>query len=228
MLDLEKHRLIMVQILKDIYTEFTLGNSLGFKGGTATYLLYDLPRFSVDLDFDLLPGAKEQEVFFKLEQILKSYGKVMDQQQKRATLFFLLSYEKEQRNIKVEISKRVFPNRYEHRIFLGIPLRVMAKEDMFAHKLVALLERKEMAHRDLFDLWFFAKNKWDIHKELVELRTRLSFKQYVGKCIEKIGKMNERYILHGLGELLDPKIKAWAKANLKKELLFYFQARFLL
>jgi hypothetical protein len=40
--------------------------------------------------------------------------------------------------------------------------------------------------------------------------------------------MDERYILHGLGELLDPKIKAWAKANLKKELLFYFQARFLL
>ena len=79
MLDLEKHRLIMVQILKDIYTEFTLGNSLGFKGGTAAYLLYDLPRFSVDLDFDLLPGAKEQEVFFKLEQILKSYGQVMDQ-----------------------------------------------------------------------------------------------------------------------------------------------------
>ena len=99
---------------------------------------------------------------------------------------------------------------------------------MFAHKLVALLERTEPAHRDLFDLWFFAKNKWELHKELVELRTRLPFKQYVGKCIEKIGKMDERYILHGLGELLDPKIKAWAKANLKKELLFYFQARFLL
>jgi len=228
MLDLEKHRLIMVQILKDIFSEFTLENSLGFKGGTAAYLLYDLPRFSVGLDFDLLPGAKEQEVFFKLEQILTSYGQVMDRQQKRATLFFLLSYQQEQRNIKVEISRRVFPNRYEHRVFLGIPLRVMAKEDMFAHKLVALLERKETAHRDLFDLWFFAKNQWELHKELVELRTRLTFKQYVGKCIEKIGKMDERYILHGLGELLDPKIKAWAKANLKKELLFYFQARFLL
>ena len=228
MLDLEKHRLIMVQILKDIFTDISLGNLLGLTGGTAAYLLYDLPRFSVDLDFDLLPVAKAKEVFSKVERILKSYGKIMEQQQKRATLFFLLSYEKEQRNIKVEISRRAFPNWYETKIFLGISLRVMVKEDMFAHKLVALLERKETANRDIFDLWFFAKNKWDINKELVELRTQLSFKQSLGNCIEKIGKINERYILHGLGELLDPKVKDWVKTNLKKELLFYLKARFLL
>jgi len=77
MLDLEKHRLIMVQILKDIFTDISLGNLLGLKGGTAAYLLYDLPRFSVDLDFDLLPVAKEKEVFSKVERILKSYGKIM-------------------------------------------------------------------------------------------------------------------------------------------------------
>lgn len=128
MLDLEKHRLIMVQILKDIFTDISLGNLLGLKGGTAAYLLYDLPRFSVDLDFDLLPAAKEKEVFSKVERILKSYGRIMEQQQKRATLFFLLSYEKEQRNIKVEISRRAFSTRYETKIFLGISLRVMVKE----------------------------------------------------------------------------------------------------
>jgi predicted nucleotidyltransferase component of viral defense system len=228
MLDLEKHRLTMVQILKDIFTDISLENLLGFKGGTAAYLLHDLPRFSVDLDFDLLSPAKEEEVFYKVGQILRSYGKITEQQQKRFTLFFLLSYEKHQRNIKVKISRRIFPSHYENRTFLGILLQVMVKEDLFAHKLVTLLERKEMANRDLFDLWFFARNKWDINKELVELRTKLPFKQYLHKCLERIEKINERKILHGLGELLNDKLKEWVKSNLKKELLFFLKARFLL
>lgn len=228
MIDLEKHRLIMVQILKDIFTDISLGNMVGFKGGTAAYLLYDLPRFSVDLDFDLLPDAREKDVFSDIETILKSYGTIKEQRQKRFTLFYLLSYEKAQRNIKIEISRRIFPNRYEHTSFLGISLRVMVKEDMFAHKLVALLDRKEIAHRDLFDLWFFAKSRWDINKKLVELRTQLPFKQYVGKCVERIEKVNEHYVLQGLGELLDDKTKVWVKANLKKELAFCLKAHFLL
>ncbi len=32
---------------------------------------------------------------------------------------------------------------------------VMKKEDMFAHKLVAMTERTGMANRDIFDVWFF-------------------------------------------------------------------------
>ena len=44
----------MGQILKDIYTDASISSLLGFKGGTCVYLFYNLPRFSVDLDFDLL------------------------------------------------------------------------------------------------------------------------------------------------------------------------------
>ncbi len=53
MFDLSKHRFILVQILKDVYSDGKLGRYLGFKGGTACYLFYNLPRFSVDLDFAL-------------------------------------------------------------------------------------------------------------------------------------------------------------------------------
>ena len=54
MLNTKEHKNILVRIVKDIYTDNTLGPLLGFKGGTAAMLLYELDRFSVDLDFDLL------------------------------------------------------------------------------------------------------------------------------------------------------------------------------
>jgi len=53
MLNKEKHQLIMGRILKDVYTDVSIAPLLGFKGGTCAYFFYGLPRFSVDLDFDL-------------------------------------------------------------------------------------------------------------------------------------------------------------------------------
>ena len=37
-----EHKNILLQILKDIYTDVTVGPILGFKGGTAAYLFYNL------------------------------------------------------------------------------------------------------------------------------------------------------------------------------------------
>ena len=59
-----------------IYTDSSLGPILGFKGGTAANFFYDLGRFSVDLDFDLLKGDKEAIVFEKIEKILREYGTI--------------------------------------------------------------------------------------------------------------------------------------------------------
>ena len=44
------HKNVLIRILKDIFTDPTIGPVLGFKGGTAAYLFYGLNRFSVDLD----------------------------------------------------------------------------------------------------------------------------------------------------------------------------------
>lgn len=220
MFDLAKHRFILVKILKDVYSDEKLGRFLGFKGGTACYLFYNLPRFSVDLDFTLLDQEKKDEVFERVKNILEKYGKLKEVREKRFTLFFLLFYKQEAKNIKVEISKRSFPDYYQVKNYLGIPVLVMKKEDIFAHKLVALLERKNIANRDLFDLWYFLKNSWSVNEELVEVRTKKKFKNYLKECIVKIKTVNERYILQGLGEVLDSKQKEWVKKNLKQELIF--------
>ena len=53
-LDKHTHKFTLASLLKDIYSHPDLGPIFGFKGGTAALLFYDLPRFSLDLDFDLL------------------------------------------------------------------------------------------------------------------------------------------------------------------------------
>src|SRR3989338_6916435 len=108
MINKEKHQLIMGQILKDIYTDVSVGPLLGFKGGTCAYFFYNLPRFSADLDFDLLAASDENQklVFEKIINILDKYGQIKDQYIKRFTVFALLSYGDDDHNIKVEINVR--------------------------------------------------------------------------------------------------------------------------
>jgi predicted nucleotidyltransferase component of viral defense system len=225
MLDRDYHKTLLLQTLKEIYTDPSLGPILGFKGGTAAYFFYDLSRFSVDLDFDLLQANKEVEVFSKIRDILTKFGTIREKYNKKNTLFFMLSYIHEAQNIKVEISKRTFGSKYELKDYLGVPMMVMVKEDMFAHKLVAMVERGKIANRDIFDVWFFLNNRWQVNKEIVEKRTGMEFKDFIEKCINFIESINEKNILGGMGELLDEKMKKWVKIKLKEEILFLLKIR---
>lgn len=222
MLDIAIHRTLLITILKDIFTDQTLAQQLAFKGGTAVLLFYNLPRFSVDLDFDLLHAEKEEMVFKRVEAILNKYGTVKAQR-KRYSLFFLLSYKDKAhgaQNVKVEINKRSFGSRYEIKQYLGIHMKVMIQEDIAAHKLVAMYERMESANRDIFDVWFFLHNSWPVNKNIVEQRTNMSYKAFLKETIKALEKVNNRTILSGIGELLNAKQKAWVKTHLKNETIF--------
>ena len=219
-LNLATHKNILLKILKDIYTDTSLGPLLGFKGGTATYLFYNLDRFSIDLDFDLLDETKGQEVFDKVEKIVKKYGTIKEKRDKKHTLFILLSYSDEAQNIKIEINKRSFGSQYEVKNYLGISMLVMKNEDMFAHKLVAMIERNKTANRDIYDVHFFLNNNWGINKEIVEKRTEIKFADYLKKCIEFVKNIPNQGILSGMGELIKEKQKDWIKSELKKNTVF--------
>lgn len=225
MLDRNIHKTVLLQILKDVYSEASLGPVLGFKGGTAAHFFYGLDRFSVDLDFDLLNENRESVVFEKVDGILRGYGIIKEKREKQHTLFFLLSYDGKAQNIKVEINRRIFGSRYELKNYLGIPMLVMVKEDMFAHKLVAALERTKTANRDVYDIWHFLKSRWPINKEIVEKRTKMGFKDHLKSCIEFVESLSDRNILSGMGELLDEKQKAWARSNLRKDTVFLLKIR---
>jgi predicted nucleotidyltransferase component of viral defense system len=225
MLDAAHHKTILIRILKDMYTDATVGPFLGFKGGTAAYLFYGLNRFSVDLDFDLLDVSHEQSVFDRIKEILAEYGTIKESYKKRYTLFFRLSYTENHQNIKVEVNLRNFGSQYEVKSYLGISMKVMVKEDMAANKMVAMLERIGHANRDIFDTYFFLKNDWPINAQIIERRTGQSMHQFLNACIKTLESMNNVGILSGLGELIDAKQKVWVKNHLRTETIFLLQLK---
>ncbi len=221
-----KHKSILIKILKDIYSDPTIGPILGFKGGTAAYLFYNLDRFSVDLDFDLLDLTKEDIVFEKIKDILKKYGRIKTADKKRYSLIYILAYDEKDpdaQNVKVEVNRRNFGSRYVIKSYLGIPMKVMIPEDMAANKLVAFYERIGKTNRDIYDTWFFFANNWSINQELVEKRTNMPFKDFLETCCGLLEKMDNKGILSGMGEVLTEKQKVWVKNKLKDELLFQFR-----
>ncbi len=219
-LDYSKHKNILLQILKDIYTDTTIAPYLGFKGGTAAMMFYDLPRNSVDLDLDLLDETKEDEVFDRINKIVADYGKITNSYKQRYNLRNVMSYDPKAQNVKVEVNRRQFGSKYEMKTLLGISMLVMTKEDMFAHKLMAMLERIGKTSRDIFDVQYFAKNNWPINRKIVEERSGVSYKEALEKCIVLLEKMDNKHILDGLGELLTDSQKDSARVKLKSDTIF--------
>lgn len=223
MTDLNRHKFFLVQILKDIYSDIELASWLGFKGGTSLMFFYDLPRFSVDLDFNLLNTEKEEMVFEKLQTILLKYGTITDKAIKFYGSILVLDYGTGERKLKVEVSNRLFNNHYEIKNLLGINMKVMVLPDMFAHKLCTLLDRNELTNRDIFDCWFFMQKQTPINKDLVEARIGIALAEYLQKCIDKLESISDKGLMHGIGELMDSNMKNFVKTKLRSETIGLFR-----
>ncbi len=231
MLNKQHHQLLMAQILKDIYTDPMLANSLGFKGGTCGFFFYQLPRFSVDLDFDLLnlESSEKQLILDKLVQILHKYGQLKEQRLKRFTIFLLLSYGDDDRNIKVEINTRQLwsdmTELFNIESYLGVGMRAASQDYLFAGKLMALAQRSRLASRDIFDVHYFCSKQWSIHRELVELNTKESLHSWLLRCADIVAQVDNTHIMQGLSELLQtPEQKSWVKHHLKTDAEFMLRS----
>ena len=217
MLDVNRHKFFLLQVLKEIYSDPELASSLAFKGGTALMLFHDLPRFSVDLDFNLTANSDEEVASAKLRAILVKHGTIRDEARKRYGMLLVLNYEDDGRNLKVEVSNRSYPDEYELRDYLGVSMNVMRLEYMFTHKLMALLDRNALTNRDVFDCWFCMKQRLVLRKSILDLRLKGTFEDYMDKAIEAVTAISGNRILDGIGELLDPELKKWVKTDLTSE-----------
>ncbi|MDD2198229.1 MAG: nucleotidyl transferase AbiEii/AbiGii toxin family protein [Bacteroidales bacterium] len=217
MFDISSHKYYLVRILKDIYSDPLLSSVLGFKGGTAHMLFYNLPRFSVDLDFNLLDKTESDLVFQKLRNILSSYGQIKDEAQKYYGLLLVLNYGAHNRNLKLEISNREYKDRYQNLNYLGIMIKVMHVEDMFTHKLCALTDRKSIAGRDVFDIYYFLKDNIKINHEIIKQRTNMDVSEYIEYSIYTIKNIKKTSLLNGIGELVDEDVKSFVKNKLQDE-----------
>lgn len=223
MLDRQKHEQILKNILRDIYTSIDLQAKFVFKGGTCLYLFYELDRFSVDLDFNLVANDFDHKL---VTSILEKYMEVNDQRNKHFTWFWLGSYEKERRHIKVEVSKRDYPDTYINKDFYGITIPTLSPDCMFSHKLCAITDRKKLQNRDLYDAHFMFTKDFSVNEEIIKIRTGKTLKEYFIYLIDFIGQhANKNNILEGLGELLTEQQKIEVKNTLLDDLLFDLKTR---
>ncbi|MDR3327586.1 MAG: nucleotidyl transferase AbiEii/AbiGii toxin family protein [Prevotellaceae bacterium] len=217
MMDLQQHKFYISQILTDIYSDKKLAHCLGFKGGTALMFFHSLPRFSVDLDFNLIDTSHSEEVYQKLRNIVLKYGRIHDEAQKFFGDILVLDYGLNQRKLEIDISHRQENDEYEIKNFLGIGIKVMNISDMFAHKFIALLGRKELANRDIFDCWFLMSKQTPINKQIVETKTNKPFADYLQDCIDVLENYPKKSLLDRLGELVDEDMKSFVKNKLQQE-----------
>jgi len=210
MLNKERHRTLMFQIIKDIFNS-DIWKYLGFKWWTACYFLYALDRFSTDLDFDLIDNTKN--VDDELINILRKYWNL------KVSNKMILSYWESDVNIKIDINRKIWKNNsYEFVNFYWNTIRVQDKSTIFANKLVALIERH--TNRDIYDVYFMFTNIFSINEKIIIERTWKTNKELLIQIKEKLEKLPKNYkILDWLWEVLDEKQKAFVKNKLVSELL---------
>lgn len=176
-----------IKILDKIFNS-SLKDKLYLKGGTALRLGYNSPRYSEDLDFDLIKKTSEAEFQKTIKNISRQLNiKISDLHSKFYTHLaeFKIAEDFLPRNfsIKIEISKRDKKYHYSPSLLTSptTNLQVLAfvekLEEILKDKIDTLKRRRKA--RDLFDIWFMAQKlrqplptklpkipKQDIRKEL--------------------------------------------------------------
>lgn len=216
-MDKQRHKLYMAQILSLIFKDKDLCNVIGFKGGTALMFFHNLPRFSTDLDFNLLDVSKQDVVYNKVRQILLRFGTIDDEAKKLYGPILVLNYGKGERMLKVEISNRQYDNHYETKTLAGTDIRVLTVPDMFAHKLCAMGER--LSPRDVFDVWFFLQQMHaSVNENIIKERTGKTVAEYAAWCSQRVREASPKLLMQGLGEVIDDtRTKNFVKTRLIEE-----------
>lgn len=202
-------------VLHSIYQQVV--DELVLKGGTALHKLYNLDRFSEDLD---LTAAKEVDLGSLLESAerhLKSFGALVEKVQREEDADFFKArlgirgplYAGSQLSlsfVRIEVNKRAdvekpIVKRYAPN-FPDIPafeILALTEEEILAEKIRALSTRTQA--RDLYDSYHLLKKGIEIDAKLVE--RKLSDYGLVydpARLLERAGKMRKSWA--GLGSLV--------------------------
>ena len=176
---------------KLLYWIFKLTNNLVFKGGTALYKLYNMPRFSEDLDFTLLePRERIEDKIIKIAEKLNAEINV---KKLKTSLLFKLRFKgilTSYNTIRIDVSLK-------NKAFLGFDLKsyvpdyidikpfslkILKLKEMVAEKIHSLLARKNA--RDLYDLFFLLRiSRFD--KKLVEEKLKIFGMRFDANLIKK-------------------------------------------
>ena len=191
--------------LINIYREF--GNRLVFKGGTCLYKLYQLNRFSEDLDFTATKVFKPRDFFHRLPYYfnllninarvnveefqkgtnvyLKAIGPLYDGKKETiATLIFNISFRE---RILFPLQRHLYRPMYKE--LRPFDLFAMDEKEILAEKIRAIYGRDKA--RDVYDLWYILKKKsivFDavfVNKKLNYDKVKFDTNKFLAKIEEK-------------------------------------------
>ena len=138
MLDKDKHLLVLKQLLREIYSDNELSAQLVFKGGTALMLFHELERFSTDLVFDLRDTVSSID-FDRLRSIAERYLAIKNAAAKQNTYLVEGSHETGMQQIKIEVSRRSYPQVFHCTIFLASAFQFSRKNTCLLTSFARLL-----------------------------------------------------------------------------------------
>ncbi len=206
------HRGQLFRLLIEIADTPSLSKSLIFKGGTCAAMQSLLDRFSVDLDFDIVPGSSKASMRKNLEMVYSRLG---------------LEIKNTRNTIKLDaIEYSLASSVYEPVYLADIDRYLLCQtiETMFAHKLVAVLDRwqkhRSIAGRDLYDIHYFFTHQYKYRKEIIEERTNLGIKEFFGALADFIqDKVTQTVMNEDLNMLLVPQKFTEVRKSLKSEVV---------
>jgi predicted nucleotidyltransferase component of viral defense system len=176
-----------------------------FVGGTALRFLYDLPRFSEDLDFSLCrpSGQLFKDLMGKIRQelTLAGYTTAITYSDQKAVQSAFIKFEgllfeaglsalkAEKFSIKLEVDSEppagaVVVNKIVNKFF---PLAFLTYDlpSLFAGKIHAVLSRKYVKGRDYYDIFWYLSRHKELEPNFILLSSALKQTGWKGKPVTK-------------------------------------------
>lgn len=226
------HKAWMFRVLRAVADDAHLAKVLVFKGGTCAAMRGLLERFSVDLDFDYVGSADEiNAIRNRLEKLFSDLGLVVKDASKEVPQYFLKypASDSERNTLKFEATTiAIDANKIEKVRFADIDrvFSCQTIETMFAHKLVALVDRYErhgsIAGRDVYDIHHFFLKGFSYDAKVIQGRRGVPPLEYLKELRSFIVRyITDTTIDQDLNVLLSPEQFQKIRHILKEETISF-------
>lgn len=196
---------------------------LCFKGGTALHMIFNMDRYSEDLDFSLSANFPAEKILSLIKELLKDED-VTDFAIKRKTVLVEMrqSFKPYNFRVKLEINTdNIVPAElktlYSEFEPASFNLQIMRTDHLIAQKIRAFVQRKK--GRDLYDLWFILRTKLPIDIQLVSKLTDMPSNKVYEEIEKRVSDISEKQLASDLNPFINPTRRAWAKKDLKNEVV---------
>lgn len=182
-----------------LYNLFKKTNEFIFKGGTALYKLYNLPRFSEDLDFSLNSSLEVNAIENMIKDVIENdHFSIKSIKRAHNTLLIKIACKgilTKYNTVRIDINlKNKILRKFDVKNYISqyidinpFTMRVLSIEEITAEKIHCIFTRQKS--RDLFDLFLLLRIS-SIDKKLIDEKLRIFNIMYDHEIVEKrIGEL---------------------------------------